>query len=149
MTAESVGYVWQEMSDYSADEQKGRLKSLQAAKAEFVGLLPEKVRACERRAVFTREDMESILAGLQKGMPTDSYIRLVKTVANCLARGRNELEWDTPTPAIPSKIPREPARFTPKLFKGVVTLRKLEQAVVSAPEATIPRSSSDVCSFPS
>ncbi len=132
-----VGYIWENMlqSGTTAHNSKNA-QTLRKAKDTFVRTLPGSIRCCEPGAVMTREELERSLGYYQGTMPLDSYIRLVAAVAAGLKKGRKELGWDVPIPAIPVKVEREPARFTPKRFKAMVTVRSLEQAVLKSPRST-------------
>ena len=131
MTYDNTGYIWLKMlGDSNAKQSSNNAKTLRKALADFVSQLPTPLRICETGACLSRENLDKLLDNRPETMPLDSYIRFVRSVAKYLGKGKKELGWDVAIPAIPVKISREPARFTPQLFGGMATLRLLEQAVL-------------------
>jgi len=133
----TVGSIWENMlQSGTAVKSSKNAQTLRKAKDTIIRMLPSPIRSCEPGAVLTREELERCLGYYQGTMPLDSYIRLVTAVAAGLKKGRKDLGWDVPIPAIPIKVEREPARFTPKRFKAMTTVRILEQAVLQTPRST-------------
>lgn len=110
------------------DPRKVRLHD---AKLRLLDFLPPALVRGERDATLSREELERALEPFLSELPNQEYVSLVRFLARGLTIGRKKLGWKVAVPAALVSIPREPARFTPLSFKGLIQLRRIEEVLVS------------------
>ena len=81
---------------------------------------------CQEKATLSPDQAKELMLRLAgKGGDYDFKHRMHFLVRG-LESGKEQLSWDVVIPAVPTVVPREPARFTPDSFAGIATAKDIK-----------------------